>query len=57
MYGSVKVFLRAVNLTPYSRIKGGMVAITHRWVDFGVIEWGAICAATTATVGVGVFES
>ena len=55
MYGSVKVFLRAVNLTPYSRIKGGMVAITHRWVDFGVIEWGAICAATTATVG--VFES
>jgi len=22
------------------------------WVDFGVVEWGVICAATTATVGV-----
>ena len=25
------------------------------WVDFGVMEWGVMCAATTATVG--VFES
>ena len=22
------------------------------WVDFGVMEWGVMCAATTATVGV-----
>ena len=22
------------------------------WVDFGVVEWGVICAATTAAVGV-----
>ena len=23
------------------------------WVDFGVIEWGVVCAAATATVGGG----
>ena len=22
------------------------------WVDFGVMEWGVVCAPTTATVGV-----